>query len=49
VNRKEELNEELQQVGAYGTFHKTNQTNVPLMQTDEEEKKTVEASQDRAQ
>jgi len=49
MDRKEEMNQELQQVGAYGSYHKRNQRNVPLLETEAEKQDSIEASQDRAQ
>lgn len=48
MDSKENINVEMQQVGAYGTKQKMEQTDVPLLQADEDAKK-VEATQDRAQ
>ncbi len=48
MDSKENMNVEMQQVGAYGTKQKMEQSDVPLLPTDEDTKK-VEATQDRAQ
>jgi hypothetical protein len=48
VKKKETVNVEMQQVGAYGTKQKMGQEDVPLLD-DGEREKTVEASSDRAQ
>ncbi|MFY0546270.1 hypothetical protein [Brevibacillus sp. H7] len=45
---KEQVNVEMQQVGAYPTKQKMGQTDVPLLQ-DDGEKESVEASHERAQ
>ncbi|MGE5700947.1 MAG: hypothetical protein ACM32O_00285 [Clostridia bacterium] len=45
MDRKEDINVEMQQVGAYPTKHKMHQRNVPLLEDKEEDQGTQRIEQ----